>query len=425
MFRYYFNERKMKTRKILLFLLILSGMLSSINATQYLGLGYEPGQGSDKRKAQIIDGYMYVPTSKGLFRKSLTTLNDTIWELYAFKDVSIKGFVKKNDSIVAITTNTTDNYILLSTDDGKTYIDYNSDYFKDTSGMGITGSLNIIKSNPLNKNSLLLGYYGGLLKSTDFGKTWTKLSNSMGSSNCIGYNYSDSTNIICASMIFETPYIYVSLNEGKDWNKVKIYERQSVEIGDIFFYPNNQNEILIGVDNWICKSGDKGNTWHKADKLDIFYLCFAVDSRKHGMLYATGKSYDGKLRVYWSSDGEFWSILFNESINGQSSAYDIHIVGNDVLLFTERGVYNISVQSTSLSETKLDVSVIQSGTTVSFKGTEIIENVRIHDISGKLIEEFHPNDNSYTIDISSYHKGLYLFEFGNKNNVLKKKIVIR
>jgi photosystem II stability/assembly factor-like uncharacterized protein len=414
----------MKTRKILLFLLMLSGMLSNICATQYLGLGYEPGQGFDKRKAQIIDGYMYVPTSKGLFRKSVTTLNDTIWELYAFKDVSIKGFVKKNDSIVAITTNTTDNFILLSTDDGKTYRDYNSDYFKDTSAMGMTGSLNIIKSNPLNENSLLLGYYGGLLKSTDFGKTWTKLSNSMGVSYYIGYNFTDATIIYCAgTSAFSSPFIYVSNDEGKTWNMkdIRLPEPQ----GCFVIYPSKKysNLIFAGFGLWIYLSRDKGQTWLKGDKTEIGAVtCFAENSSYY---YASGKSYDGKLRVYWSGEGEFWWPYNFQPINGVSNGYDIHVVGNDVLLFTERGVFNISAQSTSLSETALDVSVVQNGTTVCFKGTEIIESVRIHDITGKLIEEFHPDDNNYTIDVSSYRKGLYLFEFGNKNNVLKKKIVFR
>lgn len=85
----------MKTRKILLCLLLLSGVFNIIGATQYLGLGYEPGQGKEQRKARIVDGCIYVPTSNGLFRKSVSTLNDTIWELYGFKGIPVRDFVKK------------------------------------------------------------------------------------------------------------------------------------------------------------------------------------------------------------------------------------------------------------------------------------------------------------------------------------------
>ena len=75
---------------------MLSGVFNYIRATQYLGLGYEPGQGKEQRKVQIIDGYIYVPTSNGIYRKNVSTLNDTIWDLYGFKGVSVRDFVKKH-----------------------------------------------------------------------------------------------------------------------------------------------------------------------------------------------------------------------------------------------------------------------------------------------------------------------------------------
>lgn len=85
----------------------------------------------------------------------------------------------------------------------------------------------------------------------------------------------------------------------------------------------------------------------------------------------------------------------------------------------------VCAQNTLLNETTLDVSVIQKGTTVSFKGSEIIESVRIFDISGKLMNTIHPKSNKHTIDISSFQKGLYFFEFGGKEGLIKKKILIR
>jgi len=412
----------MKSRKILLILLccILS---SSLEATQYLGLGSEPGQGKEQRKVQIIDGYLYVPTSNGLFRKSVSTLNDTIWELYGFKGIPVRDFVKKNDSIIAITTRKNDNLMMLSTDNGKTFIDYTSDYFKVP---GVTASINLIASNPLNKNSLLLSAPAkGLLKSTDFGKTWKTIA-SIGSLRFTGYNLADTTSIYGAGILpIDMPFLWVSFDVGNNWSTSDIIDKQSVAISEIFFYPDIVNDMLIGVDNWICKSNDKGKTWHKADKLDITDLCFAVNA-KNKMLYVTGRSFDGKIKVLTSVsyDGEFWFLIHNKPINDLSSAYDIHLVGNDVLLFTERGVYNISAQKTSLNEVTLDVSVVQNGTTVSFKGTEIIESVRIYNISGKLMKTIHPKSNKHTIDISSFQKGLYIFEFGGKESLIKKKILI-
>lgn len=403
-------------------MLLLSGVFNIIGATQYLGLGYEPGQGKEQRKARIVDGYIYVPTSNGLYRKSVSTLNDTVWELYGFKDISVRDFVKKNDSIIAITTRMNDNMMLLSTDNGKTFIEYTSDYFKVT---GVNVYLNLLEANPLNKNTIIIYCTNkGVLKSTDFGKSWNKIAIT-GSLNYIGFNNADTTSIYCAGASgFSSPFLWFSYDNGISWNipNIQVQYLQSCFV----MFPSSKyaNLILAGFDLWIYLSRDNGKTWFKGDKTEINAVnCFA-ENLWNNQYYASGTSYDNKLRVYWSYDGDFWWTYNFQPINNISSAYDIHVVGNNVLLFTERGVYNLSAQSTSLSETTLDVSVVQNGTSVSFKGTEIIESVRIYDISGKMKETIRPNNNNFTIDVSSYQKGLYLFEFGNKSNVLKKKTVI-
>jgi len=414
----------MKTQShkcILLFILLCCTFSVSLSATQYLGLGYEPGQGKEQRKVQIIDGYIYVPTSNGIFRKSVSTLNDTIWELYGFKGISVKDFVKKNDSIIAITTRLNDSMMLLSTDNGKTFIDYTSETFNVP---GVTASLNLITSNPLNKNSILLSAPAkGLLKSTDFGKTWKKIAN-IGGLRFIGNNLADTTYIYGAGILsFDIPFIWVSFDDGNTWDMPSL--RTTYPQGCFDLHPSSKypNLILAGFGVWIYFSMDYGKTWLKGDKTELGAVtCFAENS---SFFYASGTSYDNKLRVYWSQDGDFWNPLSFQPINGVSNAYDLHIVGNNKLLFTERGVYNISAQSTSLSETTQEVSVVQNGTTVSFKGTEIIESVRIYNISGKLMKSIHPRSNKHTIDISSFQKGLYIFEFGGKDSLIKKKILIR
>jgi len=122
----------------LLFFVVCSSAHAQLN---YIGLKDE----SNVRKAQsviptsvtywskskIIDEYMYVSTRKGIYRKNIvTTLNDTLWQLYAFPDVPIRNFVKKNDTILGITGyEATDTLMVRSTDSGQTYTDFTSPSF--------------------------------------------------------------------------------------------------------------------------------------------------------------------------------------------------------------------------------------------------------------------------------------------------------
>ena len=46
-------------------------------------------------KTQVIDNFLYIPTSSGIYRKDLNTVNDTTWSLYAFPNIPVKDFVKK------------------------------------------------------------------------------------------------------------------------------------------------------------------------------------------------------------------------------------------------------------------------------------------------------------------------------------------
>jgi len=413
---------KSQSRKCRLLLVLLCCILSSsLEATQYLGLGYEPGQGKDLRKAQIVDGYIYVPTSNGLFRKSVSTLNDTIWEFYGFKGVPVRDFVKKNDSIIAITTRINDNLMMLSTDNGKTFIDYTSSYFK-----AKNANVLISKINGNNKNCLLIAdNHNGISKSTDFGKNWSRISSNYYTENFhLGFNPGDSTSIILAGVTWESPAIFTSYNSGLSWIRSEIVQGQMLFFGDFYYFPNNWNSHLISIDNWIFVSRDKGSSWQKADKIPVSNIKFAGDPN-HLLTYAIGKNNTGGSSIYFSQGGDFWYPLSNHQSLNISDVYDFHILGENKLIFTERGVYNISAQSTSLSETTQEVSVVQNGTTVSFKGTEIIESVRIYNISGKLMKTIHPKSNKNTIDISSFQKGLYIFEFGGKESLIKKKFLIR
>lgn len=52
---------------------------------------------------QVVDGYIYIATWSGIYRKPAKSLNNMDWEKFAFSGLPVIQFVMKGDSIIAIT----------------------------------------------------------------------------------------------------------------------------------------------------------------------------------------------------------------------------------------------------------------------------------------------------------------------------------
>jgi len=166
-------------------------------------------------KSKIIDDYMYVSTRKGIYRKNLVnTINDTLWQLYAFADVPIRNFVKKNDTILAVTRyEGTDTLLVRSTDNGQTYTDFTTASFFNITPIN---ALLQIDQHPQNSNEVVVVHRGyGISKSQDFGQTWTLLNSFLGGYQdwFVGYNPNDPQNIMyTGEEIFFKSYVQSTYN---------------------------------------------------------------------------------------------------------------------------------------------------------------------------------------------------------------------
>lgn len=69
-------------------------------------------------ESQIIDNYIYVPTYDGIYKMNLDEINNPDWELYGFKGISVRDFVKNGNVVLATTTKSKDSLMLLSINDG-------------------------------------------------------------------------------------------------------------------------------------------------------------------------------------------------------------------------------------------------------------------------------------------------------------------
>jgi Secretion system C-terminal sorting domain len=430
----------------LIFLFFLWPLCNSAQAPQlqYLGLKKEGNVRVAQKelqniclywpKSHVIDNYIYVPTLNGIYRKDLRALNDTVWSLYAFPGVPIRDFVKHNDSILAIAMKAQDSIMLLSADNGKTYVNHTSGFLLNKDNSNLIG---LIAMNPLNHNSIVIWRVGaGVEKSMDFGNTWSVLNPSIGGyqNRFAGFNPNDTTNIFITGefMIFES-FIYSSYDSGNSWELVESIPNHCTHI--LAFHPTNPDIIMSGGEYRIAKSTDRGLSWKTDSYHGIYVTGLIYDTDNPNILYASGDivSPNAKeIQIFKSTDGgDSWSLFYTEEIENSDGVLDIHLYKNKLIIYTlVSGVYSLDLKTTSVinpKENKIDLTVYQNPSNSTFlcKSSELFDYVRLMDSSGRILKEYKPDSKEFSIDISSFSSGIYLLQLWNDNGNYSKKVIIR
>ena len=77
----------------------------------------------------IEDDILYVCTKQGLYSKSLSD-DASGWQLVGFKNIPLQDYVRSGEDLLALQYSTTDEFLLLSHDGGKTYENITPTLFK-------------------------------------------------------------------------------------------------------------------------------------------------------------------------------------------------------------------------------------------------------------------------------------------------------
>ncbi|ESU21433.1 hypothetical protein FEDK69T_25000 [Flavobacterium enshiense DK69] len=87
---------------------------------------------------------------------------------------------------------------------------------------------------------------------------------------------------------------------------------------------------------------------------------------------------------------------------------------------------NLSTDENMVSDLELFVYPNPAQNEITVKGTEIIEDVKVYDATGKLIKHlnFIPTENNVRFDVSNYQKGLYFLEIQLGGKKCLKEIAI-
>lgn len=299
---------------------------------------------------QILDNYIYVNTLTGVYRKDINTINNTDWELFAFQGIPIIQFIKKGNHILAISGCADERAFLYSSDNGENYksITPSSFILKENEYKVIPYS---IAQNPKNPNSFLaLVEPIGVVKSTNFGQSWTVLNKEYaGYQNWfVGFNSNDTTNIYYTgeSMTFES-LMYSSEDNGDNWQLIESVDNNCIH--HIAFHPTDSNILLYSGEYMVKKSIDKGETWESVLNGDLYFYKTIFDKNTPSVLYTSGVTRlpqdEHKFMVYKSTNGgDSWEILFQAELSGTGGIIDFEFYKNRLYLYTYTdGIYMLEV----------------------------------------------------------------------------------
>ena len=163
-----------------------------------------------------------------------------------------------------------------------------------------------------------LAYLGsGLYKSTDAGNSWRLIGLSFVGAFSKVYVHPKNSNLLYAGGIKRGSGFYRSIDGGKTWEKTF-----SQPVTDVSINPNNENELLIGVQGaGIYYSSNGGTSWQKRNsniasgigrvsvqmapsQPNIAYAL--VETNKNGYIYKTTNTGNYWGRIYTDEDGSFF-----------------------------------------------------------------------------------------------------------------------
>lgn len=431
-------------KKYILTILIIVFSSYHVNAQlQYLGLKTESNvreaqillqnTGNYWPKTQVIDSFLYIPTANGIYRKNLQLLNDTTWQLYAFTGIPITDFAKNNDSILAITTFMTDSLILLSVDDGLSYINYTSPHFFNQEP---TNRLWNLDQNPYKPSSLIITHaHYGISKSPDFGNSWNNLQQWIsGFQNWfVGFHTLDTNCLYYTGeqMMFES-FIQTSLDNGLTWALTGNLHNHATHT--LAFHPTDTNVIISGGEGLIGKSDDRGLTWTYTDTIPLYITDVKYDPTDPTILYATGDFHgeNDTVKIYHSLDsGDHWTIFHEEFIPNSDGALEFHIYANKLFLYTmTNGVYYLGLDSvTSIKDfgesSPLLIFPNPTMNEIHCESNYLIEELTLTNMYGQMLSRYYPKREFFNIDCSSLTNGTYIISVKSRKHIQTRKIVIQ
>jgi len=307
-----------------------------------------------------------------------------------------------------IRTNATTQYVLQPSTDWNTTHHYGyNDKFADCDGNGIirAGDAVVVNQNYIETPQNIFHYGTNPIDSLPAVKlVFDTLPNAIVNGDCVGAQLVADINVGSSSQSVDSAYgIAFSIN-----------------------YPfDNDSCFSIQIDA-------ESNSWFQTnDQVLLFYKNIPQFRRVDVTIVrtdSTTKSGFGKIgSIKLITEGDIFGIYRK----GGSVTYDFSVT--DVVGINNYGKrIGLSGSSTSVNfiTTGIKQNTIQglklypnpTHDKIYINAKEMIESIRVLDLSGRVIEEFLPNKNEIQLDLSGTENGMYIIEIKGKNTVSYEKI---
>jgi hypothetical protein len=394
--------------------------------------------GSYWPKFQLIDNEIYAATPNGIYRKNLNTLSDTLWQLYAFEGIPIRDFVKKNNHLVAITSNETDSFLVYSDDNGSSFEFRNDAHFTDSLLVHREerNTIHQIGHNLQHLDSILVAHHFGISLSTDTGKTWSLLTKFApnGQYRFIDFHPTRKERIYSAGETgFMSSYLHASNNGGKSWST--IFDEHNDCAHFIAFHPEDEDIYLLGREGRISKTTDGGSTWSSFNLSPYLYIYqIEYDLNNPNVVYASGGLnglYDTVYFMKSYDSGDSWEVIHQEmpmeGFVGQ--VLDFKILGNTIIYRTAfKGFYTLNTEilssTNNYSQPRIQVYPIPASHHLNIQSDQALQHIELYDSKGQLIKVFAPYKHSCQIEVRGLEPGIYFLKIEVGNQFYTKRFLM-
>jgi hypothetical protein len=275
------------------------------------------------------------------------------------------------------------------------------------------------------------GGYFEIYTTSNGGTTWTRTPSANIAASTGPYGYTGKYFVQGNTVWFGTDAgeLMRSTNKGLNWTKITTPIADfgggtvTTSIGEFAFKDDNNGVIQETVGGTFYVTTNGGTTWTPQATTGMFWGAIAYAGS--GMLVSGGSSEDNFGSSYSLNNGITWteidglshtSLNFKSATLGYGGGFAVDDIEGGVYKFTN----NLGNEQFASTTFKVYPNPSSSTITISAKGFDSY-NLKVTDVSGKVIvtKDFTGAEN--TLDISSYNAGVYFFEInsGNKSETIK------
>lgn len=146
------------------------------------------------------------------------------------------------------------------------------------------------------------------------------------------------------------PYLYYSVNLGQSWEELELETGGDDAVYSMAFHPDDENQILLGLEGKILHSTDRGQSWSTAFENELYHYIHAMvhpNDELSETVYASGTeqgTQGGNLYFLVTDDfGENWEKISAEQQFQNIGTHDLYVqeIGNEkkIYLATSEGVW--------------------------------------------------------------------------------------